>query len=110
MNTTFKKLVAGALVAATLVGTVAVSSESASAQGWRYRRGGWGGPLAAGIIGGLALGAIAGAATAPYYGPGYGPGPYGPGYGPDPGCYYRRGPIYDQWGNFAGYGPVAVCP
>ena len=56
MNTTFKKLVAGALVAATLVGTVAVSTESASAQGWRYRRGGWGGPLAAGIIGGLALG------------------------------------------------------
>lgn len=60
------------------------------------RRGGGGAGIAAGVIGGLAAGAIIGGAiassqAAPAYGPGvYGPGVYGPGgYGP------------------AGYGPGA---
>jgi len=50
--------------------------------GWAnsgYRHGGWGrgAPLAAGIIGGLALGALA---SGPYYGGGYGYQPYTYGY------------------------------
>jgi hypothetical protein len=55
-----------------------------------------GGPVAAGVLGGLALGALAGSAYA------YGPGYYGR-------CYVQNQPAYDGWGNFAGYQPVQVC-
>ena len=59
-----------------------------------------GGAVAAGIIGGLALGAIVGSAAAhgPYYGY-YGPVYY---YGPGPvyygACYWTRERIWDGWG------------
>ena len=59
-----------------------------------------GGAIAAGVIGGLAVGALIGsAAAAPYYGyaPGYyygGPAYYG-GYG---GCYWTRERFWDGWG------------
>lgn len=59
---------------------------------------GGGGAVAAGIIGGLAAGAIIGSAAAhgPYYGHGhyYGPGPvyYGPA------CYWTRQRVWDGWG------------
>ena len=59
---------------------------------------GWGAPVAAGVIGGLALGALAGSAY-PY-------GAYAPAYG---GCYLQNQPAYDAWGNFVGYQPVRVC-
>ena len=57
-----------------------------------------GGAVAAGIIGGLAAGAIIGSAAAhgPYYGPGY---YYGPGpayYGPH--CWWHRERFWDGWG------------
>ena len=42
-------------------------------------------------------GAIIGSAVRPY---GYGPGPY---------TCVRRRPVYDAYGNFAGYRPVRVC-
>ena len=48
---------------------------------------GWGGPVAAGVIGGLALGALAGSAYA------YGPAYYG-------GCYWQNRPVYDSLGQF----------
>lgn len=70
-----------------------------------------GGAIAAGVIGGLALGAIAGSAAA-NAGPGYG---YGyPAYAaPAPvyggGCYLTRQATYDPYGNFAGYRRVRVC-
>jgi hypothetical protein len=60
-----------------------------------------GGRIAAGVIGGLAAGAlIGGALAAPrYYGPYgyYGPGPYyyGAGYYPGPGCYWQRQRFWD---------------
>ncbi len=66
---------------------------------WRGGRGyggGWGAPVAAGVLGGLALGALAGSAYS------YGPGYYG-------GCYMQNRPIYDGWGNFVGYQPVQIC-
>jgi hypothetical protein len=81
-----------ALAAVATIGVAAVAApQPAQARG---------GALAAGIIGGLAVGAIIGsAAHGPYYG--YGPGYY---YGPGP-VYYRGGPCYwthrrfwDGWG------------
>lgn len=71
--------------------------------GGYYRHHNNAGPaLAAGLIGGLALGALA---TAPYgYGYGYGYPSYGyPAYrGPvyyEPSCYVTRARVYDRWGN-----------
>jgi len=62
-----------------------------------------GGAIAAGIFGGLAVGALIGAAAqGPYYGPAYyGPGPY---YG---GCYWTRQRVWDGWGWRVR--PVRVC-
>lgn len=57
-----------------------------------------GGAVAAGIIGGLAAGALIGSAVAsPHY---YGPGPY---YGPapvyyGPHCWFERQRVWDGWG------------
>ena len=53
-----------------------------------------GGAVAAGIIGGLALGAIIGSAAAqgPYYAPG--PAYYGPG----PGCSWQTQRVWDGYG------------
>jgi len=60
-----------------------------------------GGAIAAGIIGGLAAGAIIGSAfNGPYYA--YGPGPYSysgyGGYGGYGGCYWTRQRVWDGWG------------
>ena len=81
------------------------------AAGPRYRhRGNRGAAAAAGIIGGLALGALAAGAarsepryyeTYPAYG-GYG---YGGGYG---GCYWTKQRAYDGWG-YAHWRRVQVC-
>ena len=67
--------------------------------------------MAAGVLGGLAVGAIAAGAAGAYYppypayGPGYAPG-YGPAYG---GCYLQRQPMFDGYGNFVGYRRFRVC-
>jgi hypothetical protein len=60
------------------------------------------GAVAAGVIGGLAVGTMIGSAAAgnngPYYQPApayYGPGYYGPGY---PGCYWQRQRVWDGFG------------
>lgn len=58
-----------------------------------------GGALAAGIIGGIAAGALVGAAVAgPHYygGPGYYYGPAPVYYGPS--CYWTRERFWDGWG------------
>jgi hypothetical protein len=113
MTSKLRKAAIGALAALSLgVGVTATATPSA-AQGWReggrwhggyWNRGygwhggyGWGAPAAAGILGGLALGAIAGSGYS-YGGPAY----YG-------GCSWQNRPVYDSWGNFAGYAPVQVC-
>lgn len=73
-----------ALVAVSAVGfTLAASMGDADAQR-RYYRGGRGAGVAAGIIGGLAAGAIIAGATAPRY---YGPAPAYGAYGPPRGCW-----------------------
>jgi hypothetical protein len=68
--------------------------------GWHggYGGGGWGaGPaVAAGVLGGLALGAVAaGAARGPYYGGGE--------------CWIERRPVYDEYGDFLGRRRMRVC-
>ena len=81
-----------ALAAAATLGLAAVAApQPAEAR--------HGGAIAAGVIGGLAIGALIGsAASAPYYAytPGYygGPAYYG-GYG---GCYWTRQRFWDGWG------------
>jgi hypothetical protein len=77
--------------------------------GYGYRGGGYayrgygyrpyrrhnGGAVAAGVIGGLALGALGAAAAAPHYGyPAYGAAPV---YGD---CYWTLQGDYDAWGNY----------
>ncbi len=81
-----RKTFAGALAAAALVGSLAVSTEANAA--WRHH-GRWGGGApVAGIVGGLALGALAAGAANSYYAP----GPYyaAPAYG---GCHRERQPV-----------------
>jgi hypothetical protein len=113
MTNRLRKATIGALAALTLGAGVTATATPSAAQGWRggyrwhtgywhpgygwrNRYYGWGGPVAAGVIGGLALGALAGAAYA------NGPVYYG-------GCYWQNQPVYDSWGNFAGYAPVQAC-
>jgi len=78
--------------AATLALTAVVAPQTAEAGGGR---------IAAGVIGGLAAGAlIGGALAAPSYGPYYGPYGYygGPaGYYPGPGCYLQRQRFWDGY-------------
>lgn len=111
-----------ACIAATLTGGVSFAPVAATAQGrfpqpaissagevltpvqyrrhghWHgHRRGGWGGPAAAGIIGGLALGALAAGAYGGYGGYG-GPVYAAPGYGVYGGrCWIERHRVYDGW-------------
>jgi hypothetical protein len=96
MNASLRKPIVGALAAASLVGALAASTTSAEA---RWRRGPG---IAAGVIGGLALGALAAGAARPYY---YGPGPAYYGYG----CHIERQPVYDAWGRFRGWQRIRVC-
>jgi hypothetical protein len=72
--------------------------------GYRGYRGPNGGAIAAGVVGGLALGAIAAGAAGAYGGPGYG---YGYGAYGGASCIANQA-IYDGWGNFQGYRRVYV--
>ncbi len=111
--TIVRKTLTAAVTAITLFGAVAATTSEASA-GWRggHHRGGhggWGAPVAAGVIGALALGAFA-AAAAPRHHQTYAPQGYYPvaGYDPAP-CYIENQPAYDAWGQFVGYQRVRVC-
>jgi len=91
-----RKLVVAGATAATLFALTAASVSPAEA------RGGWGGPFAAGVIGGAAVGALAAGVAAPYY---YGPPPVAY----EPACYFTRQASYDYYGRFVGYQRVRVC-
>ena len=105
----FRKIITTGVVAATLATTVFASTPASAwyRYGYGYRGGwGWGGPaIAAGVLGGLALGAVAAGAAAPGYYGGYGypvAAPY-----PARLCPARQ-PVYNSWGNFVGYQRVRV--
>jgi hypothetical protein len=78
---------AAAPVLSNTVATKDAATDLVSEVRWRGRR--WGGGFAAGVIAGMALGAIASSSYSYGYGPGYGYGyaPYGYGYGPGYGYY-----------------------
>lgn len=90
---------AGALGAATLAPVAPAHADSA-------------GPAIAAGFGGLALGTILGASLAqprPVYAaprPVYVAAPPPP---PPPHCWWQRRPLYDEWGNVAGFRPRRVC-
>jgi hypothetical protein len=91
-----RKTITAGMAAGALAALVGGTATPAAA------RGGWGGPFAAGVIGGAAVGALVAGATAPYY--------YGPpvAYAPPP-CWFQRQPVYDYYGRVIGYQRVRVC-
>jgi hypothetical protein len=93
-----KKSLAAGLAALTLGAAVISTSTPASAAYGRH------GAFAAGLIGGLAVGALAAGAYAyPYpYGDPYG-GPY---YGE---CWVESRPVYNPLGYVVGYRRVRIC-
>lgn len=94
MSIVSKKIVAAGLAALTLGGAMAISTNEASARGWRggyhggYYRGGWGGPALG--LGALAIGA--GLAASAYSD-----------------CYIVRRPVVNRYGTVIGYRRVRVC-
>lgn len=84
--TSIKKTFAALLTAGILA--AATTSTPAAAHQWHHGFGGAG--IAAGVIGGLMLGAIAANAA-------------------QDDCGYVRQPVYDQWGHFRGYRTVPAC-
>ncbi len=106
MTTKLQRLAIGTLGVLSFAAAVAAAAPLEAAPGWRPRyrwhAGYWypgpswlGHSWACGYCG---WGAPAAAATAYAYGPIY----YG-------GCYWQSRPVYDAWGNFAGYVPVQAC-
>lgn len=106
-----KSLASAALVALTLASSAFGTSTEAAARNGRN----------AALFGGLAAGALVGSAFAgssrAYATPAYGAPAYGyygrpayyaaPVYAPS--CYRERQPVYDDWGDLAGYRVVRVC-
>lgn len=93
--TRFRKIATGGLAALTIAATLAATATPADA--WGRRWGGWhhhrvgAGPIIAGTIGGLALGALAAGAYNDY----------------GARCVARQR-IYNRWGDFIGYRRVLV--
>jgi hypothetical protein len=90
--------------ALAVAATVAVAAVSAATQAEARWRGG-GGAVAAGVIGGIAAGALIAGAGRPYYGDpgyyGYAPAPAyygGPGYYYGPPCRWQRQRFWDGYG------------
>ncbi len=81
-----------AIVAASLIGLLTAQPASA---GWGHHGGGFGVVAAAGLLGGLAIGALA---SQPAHYPAYG--------GYPPRCYPTRQPVFDAYGNIVGYRPI----
>ena len=92
MTTIFKKSLTVGLSALTIVASLSAASTPASARN--------GGAIAAGIIGGLALGAMAAGAANSYYAPrrAYAGS-----------CWIERRPVTNHWGDVVGYRRIRVC-
>ena len=101
MTNMLRKTLTGVVAAASLGAMVIATSSPAAAWG---RRGGWGpGPIVAGVLGGLALGAVAASAAQPAY---VAPA-YGPVYGPV--CHSEWRPVYRSDGLYLRDRLVRVC-
>lgn len=86
-----RKMLTGAAAAATLALGIAGTTTPAAA--WHHHHRGWGGPVAAGVIGGLALGALAASAR--------------PVASSD--CWVERRRVYNERGRFLGHRRIQVC-
>ena len=109
---TNRKTLAASAASLALAAVLATTPAFADWHGGRGGRshhghGGWGGgAIAAGIIGGLALGALAvGGTRRAYAEPVYGADPVYDG----PVCYRAARPTYDAWGRYVGERMVRVC-
>ena len=93
-----RKIITAAIAASVLGLSVATTATPAAAwcKGWGCG-GGWGGPVAAGVVGGLALGAIAASASSASAAPVY-----------YDSCIARQ-PVYDDYGNYRGTRRVRVA-
>jgi hypothetical protein len=100
---------AASLALAAVLATTPAFADWHGGRGGRSHHGhrGWGGgAIAAGIIGGLALGALAvGGSRRAYAEPVYGADPVYDG----PVCYRAARPTYDAWGRYVGERMVRVC-
>jgi hypothetical protein len=101
MNAKARRLAAGGFVVLMSSAAAVAPATTARAQYYHHQRV-YAAPVAAGFIGGFATGTIVDAAAPPLFG-----APYA--YAPGLGCYMTQAPAYDQWGRFAGYGPIQVC-
>ncbi|MBX3525951.1 MAG: hypothetical protein KF904_07085 [Rhodoblastus sp.] len=88
-----RKIITASIAALTIAGAVSATATPAAAWGHRHHGGwGWGGPaIAAGVIGGLTLGAMAAAAQPAYA------------------TCVQRTAVYDDWGRFRGYRRIRVA-
>lgn len=109
---TNRKTLAASAASLALAAVLATTPAFADWHGGRGGRshhghGGWGGgAIAAGIIGGLALGALAvGGSRRAYAQPVYGADPVYD----EPVCYRVARPTYDAWGRYVGERMVRVC-
>lgn len=89
---------------AVAISSVAALAMAAALSATPAQAGGWGGPAAVGIIGGLALGAIL-SQNQSYYGNSY----YNNSYAYGGGCYLEQRAFYNHWHQFVGYRNVRVC-
>jgi hypothetical protein len=112
-----KKALVVTLAIATVGGAMLASTSDAEAQ-YRYRRG-YGAPVAAGIIGGIAAGALIAGAARPAYGYsnsyyaaprhyGYSQSAYEPVYEEAPACYVQRRKVWIDDFRYT-YRRVRVC-
>ena len=114
MNTLLRKTLTGAVTALSLGAMVVATASPAAAWGGRRFGGGWGyGPgIAAGVLGGLALGAIVAGSSHPAYAapvsaePAYAP-PVA--YEPDGYCHREWRPVYRADGAYLRDRQVRVC-
>jgi hypothetical protein len=122
MNAVRKVFTAAVAALAVTAGSFAMISDAEAGQRrhYSYSKGSSAGPVIAGMIGGLALGALAASARPSYgYSSGYGYGyarPYSSGYAYsgyadayEPRCFVQKQHVYDSWGNYAGKRAVRVC-
>ncbi len=107
MTRSFKTIAVSSLAGLALLAAAAAPAQAGWHGGWRH--GGWGGPAALGLFGGLAAGAIIASQSRPAYYGNYGYSGYS-GYSGDYGdCYLERKPVVNRYGYIVGYRKVQVC-
>ena len=95
MTRSFKTIAVSSLAALALLAAASAPAQAGWHGGWRH--GGWGGPVALGLFGGLAAGAIFSSQSRPAY------------YGYSGDCYLQQQPVVNRYGRIIGYRDVQIC-